>query len=463
MANKNVLRGIPVILLLAVILVFGMLVAGCNDESGGNDDSKVDPEITINGWTWETENDSGNGGKSTITMKKGTGNDTGKLIFKGKVVKAAGDGVYGYANFSAVPDSANLTALKSADAVSFKCIGSGYAYIEVRTSDITDNAYFRFPIEFTGTEQTVIIPYSYLKQPIWTSNPAAFKKDQITGINFMVSTDFITNDTAFNGTFEIKIVNIQAGEVEGGTIPEPENYDTINLTANKYGGPGEYSGEMWSGYMLLSALTDIIPEPGKTYRFKISGTADKELKYIKLSIYQNKNGYTSIGESTLHNISDSFNNYPIDITTYQSDIDFNFDFWISIDNTLWQKVPSGAYQNNSGETLGSTHNGTLMATISNFSMTVEEVETCEVTFWAILKEYPDTGYIFPVVKGDSIDSFNPIYFIDYSYNPDTEEWSPYFPYEGYTFDGFWYTDENCTEKYNTPVYSDIDLYTKLSQ
>ena len=165
------------------------------DGGAGNSD---DEKITINDWTWSKSDDSEDGGISTITMTQGTGADSEKLTFSGNAKKIPGE-TYGYAQWTIEPNAANLAALKSADSFSFKCKGDGKKYnVEVRTTDISDYAYYMYQFTASNTENTVVISYSSLTQPTW-GNKKNFNKANISNIVFQIRPD-VNGEGAFNIT-----------------------------------------------------------------------------------------------------------------------------------------------------------------------------------------------------------------------------------------------------------------------
>jgi hypothetical protein len=199
------LAGIPV---MAAALVFGMMFIACEDDSPPGE--TPDPGITIEGWYWEIYSDKGEGGSSTITMTQGADADINKLTFSGSV-GFIGDGKnYGYAGWAANPNDENMASLKNANSFSFKCIGDGKIYtVDVRTSDITDNAYYVCTFTVPETEETIEISYDDLAQPSSWGQTKPFNKNLIESIQFQAKPD---SDITGEGSFNMTIWDLQVIE-----------------------------------------------------------------------------------------------------------------------------------------------------------------------------------------------------------------------------------------------------------
>jgi len=194
MKNKLFLAGI-----LAFMLVFGMVVVGCNNST---DNSTGNGEIVIDGWTWTVGNDSFNGGTSTIAMEKVVGSN--RLKFTGNLTTDF-DG-HGYAVCYALPNNTNQEALRNSNGFSFKCKGDGKSYVvEVTTLGITDYCWYRSVFEASETEKTIEILYEDLYQLDWGTQ-VEFDKSKITSIQFMAA----TGETGV-GSFSFTIGDIHIG------------------------------------------------------------------------------------------------------------------------------------------------------------------------------------------------------------------------------------------------------------
>jgi len=188
-------------------------------------------KITIDGWTWGPGyTDNKQGGKSTITMTQGTGNDNKKITFTGTIQKIPGE-AWGMAGCGVEPNAVNLAALKKASSISFKCKGKANSWrVDVRTSNITDtSAHYRKTFEVSETEKTIVISYDELTQPTWVTK-VDFNKNLITHLIFEVSPG--TEEEQFDITiWDLKAVD--QGGSGGGTA------STFTLT----GIPTTYNGK----------------------------------------------------------------------------------------------------------------------------------------------------------------------------------------------------------------------------
>jgi len=175
--------------------------------------------VTIDGWTWgKPWTDSSEGGTSTITRTRGSGNDSNKITLSGNLQKIPGKG-YGYAGCHVEPNSANLAALKSADSFSFKCRGDEKQYVVyVALSNVPDNNKYRKIFTASTTDNTITVQYSELAQGWGETIP--FNKSNIIGIQF----EALTGNTD-EGPFNITIWDLKAGgqgENGGGSGGTPQ-------------------------------------------------------------------------------------------------------------------------------------------------------------------------------------------------------------------------------------------------
>jgi len=118
-------------------------------------------------WDWGVATDSGNGGKSTITMTDETLEGLPGHSFTGVITH---DYEYGFVNVQLRPaDDATAEALKQVKAVSFRVQGTGEKMaVKIVTPDVKDYAYFEYQFDTVeGQPQTVIIPVEYFMQPPW--------------------------------------------------------------------------------------------------------------------------------------------------------------------------------------------------------------------------------------------------------------------------------------------------------
>jgi len=224
--------------ILAIALVFGMTVVGCGgggDSGGGigiGGGGGSGGGVTIDGCTWEKPwTDSSEGGISTITRTRGSGNDSNKITLSGNLQKIPGKG-WGVAGCYVTPNSANLAALKSTDSFSFKCRGDGKQYmVYVALSNVPDDNMHRKIFTTSTTDNTITVQYSELVQG-W-GEPIPFNKSNIIGIQFEALV-WNTDEGTGEGPFNITIWDLKAGG-QGGS----GSGGTFTLTDI----PSEYNGK----------------------------------------------------------------------------------------------------------------------------------------------------------------------------------------------------------------------------
>jgi len=162
------------------------------------------------------------------------------------------------------------------------------------------------------------------------------------------------------------------GGAGGGPPP-----DVIYLRASRWN-DGTINGEEWISdpQIKLSDFTTVKPKQNDILQFKISGESDIEIKYARIQIYRMRSNdwstYKWLGQSDFIHLPDNFNNN-IDVYIF-NDPGLNFVFYISFQNALWTKYLEGDYMFNNGEVLPTdTPDGTIMATIRNFKISLESV------------------------------------------------------------------------------------------
>ena len=155
-------------------------------------------------------------------------------------------------------------------------------------------------------------------------------------------------------------------------------YDAIYLRANRWGN-SDRGGEQWSSYdqVKFSDFTTVQPKQNDILKFKISGVSDKELKYVDIALFNHNDDWsdtTWIGSSDQVNLSRTFNDYII-VINISNDPKPNDVIYVQIIYTLWEK-DFGEYIHNNGETLPADveNTVTIMATISNFSISLHSIE-----------------------------------------------------------------------------------------
>jgi hypothetical protein len=165
----------------------------------------------------------------------------------------------------------------------------------------------------------------------------------------------------------------------GGNQPEVATYKSIDLVSASWSNEGG-SGERWSSgvSVKLSDFTTVKPKDGDVLQFKMSGKPDKKLENFRISLFQmvdnDWNTYTWYGDSSsLVAFEKNFNDFlVIEITVYGTP-NPNRTFYIDLLNVTWQKDPNGEYTvgNDSSERFPqNTPDGTVMATISDFSISL---------------------------------------------------------------------------------------------
>jgi len=163
---KGLLKVFGTIALIAVI-GFSMAACGGNDRGGGGGTGGGGGGITIGNWTYSVQDDTIEGGTSSITMTRGTGADSNKLTFSGKKTNGI-DGVWGWVHIGVDPNETELARLRTASSISFKVKGDGtqFSFILLQ-SDITDWSNYRALVSPTSSETTVTINIDDLIPASW--------------------------------------------------------------------------------------------------------------------------------------------------------------------------------------------------------------------------------------------------------------------------------------------------------
>jgi Bacterial surface proteins containing Ig-like domains len=238
----------------------------------------------------------------------------------------------------------------------------------------------------TETLFAAITPSNATNQNVtWNSSNTAVASVSAGGVVTGVSagTAIITVTTVDGGKTAQCTVTVTSGGGDSSTNAGGK-YNTIYLKANSWNNENGESGENWSSgtQIKLSDFTDIEPKRGDILQFKISGVSDKEIKYFRMDIYQlsgdGLSTYRWLGESDKVVLPKTFNNSIFDISVSiwgDYEYDSNAVIYIDLLNMLWQKNSSGEYLVNSGETIpAGVKNDDVMATISNFSVSVAKVD-----------------------------------------------------------------------------------------
>ena len=172
--------------------------------------------------------------------------------------------------------------------------------------------------------------------------------------------------------FSITACSSPAGGGGGGSSsgpPTEATYNIIYLKAGRWHEDDGRGGEnLTSGYQIkLSDFTTVRPKQYDVLRFKISGVLSKELSRFHTQIFQSTGNvsYKWLGMSDETSLPTHFNERIFDTVIYDAP-DPNSVYYVELIKN---------YDIDSGETLGSTLNGTTMATISNFKINLVSVQT----------------------------------------------------------------------------------------
>jgi hypothetical protein len=154
--------------------------------------------------TLEPQDDSGDGGVSTITMTTATETIDGKQVttytLKGEN-KRGGKNEYPTVQVDMIPDAATLAAIKNGGGVQFKATGSGVVSFEVCVSNVRDWCYHRVNLNLNQTPTLYSTKYSQLRQPSWGVR-VPFNASRIESL-------CVLRDDSMLGPFEFKIWDIE--------------------------------------------------------------------------------------------------------------------------------------------------------------------------------------------------------------------------------------------------------------
>lgn len=154
-----------------------------------------------------------------------------------------------------------------------------------------------------------------------------------------------------------------------------KQYSTIELLAYRWDGREGQSGEHWgnSTAVKLSDFSNVKPQKLDTLRFKISGKSDKALDGFQITLVHmtgdDWSTYRWLGGSEYTRLPTNFSDTIIEVKIWGELIP-NAPIRLHISNELWAKDASGNYTHNTGLSLGNTPNDTLMATITNFKISL---------------------------------------------------------------------------------------------
>jgi len=143
----------------------------------------VGGEVVTAQWSsWNTFDDSSEGGTSNINLSE----TNGVFSISGNITN---DATYvGYVGWTFEPNNATLNALRTATSISFKITGDGKTYrLILPTSDITDYCYYSASFSTTFDTETIITVYlGNFTQPNWGVQKA-FNKPLIQNVQFQTS------------------------------------------------------------------------------------------------------------------------------------------------------------------------------------------------------------------------------------------------------------------------------------
>jgi hypothetical protein len=157
--------------------------------------------------------------------------------------------------------------------------------------------------------------------------------------------------------------------------PTVAEYDALNLYSTTW--DTDSSGQSYGSadQIKLSDFSTVKPKQGDVLKFKISGTSSKELKNFQITLFQmqgtNWDTYKWLGASSCVTLPSSFNDYTTDEVTLYNAPNSNA-IYVSLNDVLWQKDSDGNYTVGDGSERfpSSTKNGDIIATITNFSISL---------------------------------------------------------------------------------------------
>jgi len=145
----------------------------------------------------------------------------------------------------------------------------------------------------------------------------------------------------------------------------------VEFKATRFGDVSD-QGESWTTDedILLSDFTSVEPEFGYVYKFRVSGTTDKQIKWCETQICYRDDSwktYDWLGITTI-SISGTFEQtFEIKIEGPRKSNDPNADFYFRMENALYHENNGKAYINNA-RIPANIPNGTVMAKITNFKI-----------------------------------------------------------------------------------------------
>jgi len=170
--------------------------------------------------------------------------------------------------------------------------------------------------------------------------------------------------------------------VEGGTPIAAGTFDTIYLRASRWvNAVTNEDGEQWSTGFCVK-ISDFIDDfnVGNTYTVKISGTVDKPLNHPLIQFMLLKKGkYYHLGQTGLSAINAGSFDFTINLRTYYGaditldDLDGSEEPFAQLFEQInYHNLDYPSYNADYGTIPEDIPEGTIMATIRNFSMIIEE-------------------------------------------------------------------------------------------
>jgi len=162
--------------------------------------------------------------------------------------------------------------------------------------------------------------------------------------------------------------------VEGDEVITPRSFGTIYLRARRHTNEGG-NGEDWTSGLDIK-LSDFFTGTLKAdtnYKVKISGIVDKQLEHFTIQFTRIfNNGWEWIGATNNIDISGTIDNlYNLRIDNKDNLVKNDGEIIVSLTNTIrWS--PNNGSEENYGSIPEDIPNGTIMATISNFNISLVE-------------------------------------------------------------------------------------------
>jgi hypothetical protein len=158
------------------------------------------------------------------------------------------------------------------------------------------------------------------------------------------------------------------------SITPAKTFETSNFWANIWERDGA-SGEDWNYHISLEVFTSRKPKKGDTFKFKVTGTPNKDFKHFGMTLENHSSDNDWIVYKWLGDAGDETltANVPFN-KTFQitvGDDSVASDFTLRFTESLWHKKSDGTYYFNYGSLPAGTSYGTIMATISNFRISLQ--------------------------------------------------------------------------------------------